>query len=328
MGDSPPSVTLAAPNFGPSTAPLRDSNATNAKRDGIDNRLWVSADSMCMAINRRFLDPDIPLEVFEWDMHDLWHTVYHASMNASEMNPLQEKLTLQILRLREHGALQRRMPDGDIQEATTKDGSIWTDLPYLVQDMTYYWVTECSTMSGSQRLAFTSLLANLAAVGTAGDRLGTVALLLMRDALEMPRALGCSGYQADEDPARTMADMSIAALLPAINTWHFIAGQKLIQFCERGWNDCAASFGGEPGELLQAGAQLQPGFSADRWLYWLRRVEEILRLATEAGDDGLVRIAQGVVDNMTLTADQTDNAVHRAMIAAGRMGCPRPSVPV
>jgi hypothetical protein len=72
----------------------------------------------------------------------------------------------------------------------TRDGKIYRDLPFLVGDMTDYWIRESGTMSTDQRQNFASFLAKLSAVGVASGKLYGCALIVLRDTLESTRRLG------------------------------------------------------------------------------------------------------------------------------------------
>jgi hypothetical protein len=91
-----------------------------------------------------------------------------------------DSLAFQLLQAKGQGVLMRRgsqLPDSD--EATTRDGNIWTDLPFLVSDMTSYWTNDYVTMSLSQRLNLASFLAKLACIGLNNDRLSGIALIVL-----------------------------------------------------------------------------------------------------------------------------------------------------
>lgn len=307
-------------------AALRRSIIESAKK-GDENNLWITADSAAMALARRFLDDDPPVDDFSWHLHHLWFIYYQAAMHTFALSPCQHRLAFQLIQLREQGPLQRRSPDGTVQAATTSDGRIWTNMPFFVTDMTKYWTEGCASMSAVQRVNFSRFLANLASTGFANDGLGGIALAVMRATFETPRHLGTQHDQHEEDATRQIDNLSIAALLPAANNWFFAAGHKLIQLSGEAWNKCDG-FIGEPGELLEPNepnGTVTVGFSPERWLFWLKRLEQIALLARQGGDAPLASYAERMMDNMLLTVEQTDNKVRNAMEAAGGVVQHRPT---
>jgi|ERR1700722_18125045 hypothetical protein len=133
-----------------------------------------------------------------------------------------------------------------IEEAVTRDGKIYKDLPFLVGDMTDYWIRESGSMSTNQRQNFASFLAKLSAAGVADDKLCGCALITLRDALESTTRLGKGAPsptvvserqdQVEQDDHRNDEALSIAELLPAANAWIFYAGHKIIQLSDNSVN--------------------------------------------------------------------------------------------
>lgn len=285
----------------------RQSWAEAARREGDDNSLWVSAQSMWMSINNRYSRSQATGEDFAVDLHDLWFIYCQASMNISSQSPCQDRLALQILQAREQGALTRQNPDHSTTDsASTSDGVIWIDLPYLVSDMTEFWAANYATMSGSQRLNISAFLARLASVGVAGDRLCGIALMVLRETLETTRPIGEFQENENEDPSGTSDGLNIAALLPSVNVWLFHAGIKIVDLAESSWNDCPAHLSAL-GELLRQSSSeefTKVGFSTQRWLYWLKRLQEIAETTGSVAE-----YACRVMDNMLLTVEQRDTTL-------------------
>jgi hypothetical protein len=306
----------------------RHLEAQSARAEGEDNTLWITADSMVRYINNRFRGgPHAPIRMFEWDLHDLWHTYYLAARHTSYQSPKQDRLALQVLQARHLGTLtgRARGPESqEIEEAVTSDGRIWTDLPFLVSDMTGYWLRNCANTGNVQRLNFTRFLANLASVQTAEDRLSGIALIIFRDALETPRPLGHldEADQQGEEPSRTMESISIASLLPSVQTWLFVAGPIIIQLSEDIWNGCDHPIS-HVGELLRQAAVEMPleGFSIRRWLYWLQRLQEVKIDATRGGDSNLADFCGRMSDGMMITARECGTDLRRALDELGEPVC-------
>src|SRR5271156_6984511 len=117
-------------------------------------------------------------------------SIFQASMNINGERAEQDRLVMQILYARELGVLLRKGENMEIiGEAVTRDGKIYKDLPFLVGDMTDYWIRESRSMSTNQRQNFASFLAKLSAAGVADDKLCGCALIILRDTLESTRRL-------------------------------------------------------------------------------------------------------------------------------------------
>lgn len=307
-----------------SSAIVRQLNAENASAAD-DRSLSGFRHSKLFVVNIQFSTSGASVETIEWDLHDLWHAYYLAAMNISQATPDMDRLAFQVIQAKEQGVLVRGTQVTDTQdaatlettlEAITPDGKIWTDLPFLVPDMTAYWVTGYAKMSAEQRLNFAAFLAKLASVGLNDDRLSGIALIVLRDALETRRALGDLDDQQDEDPQRLEADVSIGSLLPAANVWLFTAGLKLIQLSDKHWNNCAPSVS-QCGDLAQENGTADIGFSPTRWLFWLRRLDEIAKNARQAGKETLATHVQRMMDNMLIIVGDTESLVKKALDEAG-----------
>ncbi|ATY65953.1 hypothetical protein A9K55_002156 [Cordyceps militaris] len=294
---------------------LRRSIAESARAEGDDNRLWESAGSLA-SIHHQYSGSEKPASAFEIDLHDLWFTYYHAAKNTTAQNPMLDRLVVQIMQARELGALRRPCAAADASvttEATTSDGIIWTDLPFLVPDMTGFWLQDWPMMSASNLVSFVTFLAKLASVGVCQDRLGGIGLALLCDALETPRPLGASGEEHAEDETRRPEDVTVAALLPAVNAWLFHAGHKTVQLADARWTSDAGSLG----ELFRGdalcGTATRAGFSPERWVFWLKRLEQVAEGAESAGDARLGQTVRRMMDNMLFVADERHSAVRQLL---------------
>jgi hypothetical protein len=166
------------------SAMIREDWAQSAKEDGNDNSLWEEVLGLIFSTSSRYCRSDVPIQFFEEDMHDLWYLFFQASMNVSGERAEQDRLIMQILYARELGVLQRKGENMEIiGEAVTRGGKIYKDLPFLVGDMTDYWIRESGRMSINQHQNFASFLAKLSAVSVADDKLCGCALIVLRDTL-------------------------------------------------------------------------------------------------------------------------------------------------
>lgn len=235
-------------------------------------------------------------------------------MNTSEDHPAMDRLVLQVVHAREQGLLIRSAIGGQsegLAQATTTEGNVWTDLPFLVPDMTKYWLEGHAGLSSAQRLSFSKFLAKLAAASVGrDDGLCEIALATFREALETQRPLGAlADQQQGEDSSRQEADLTIAACLPSVNVWLSWAGLKIIQLSEKekSWST-TTSVTSHPGPLVrQGGTELgtSVGFCAARWIFWLTRLESLAKSFRNAGEDALSAFTTGVMENMLIVVDAT-----------------------
>lgn len=315
------------------SAIARECYAQSAKEGGNDNNLWVTANSAFSSTSLRYTRSSHPIEDFEWDMHDLWYLYLQASMNISSERAEQDRLVGQILYARELGVLVRKGGNMEmIEEAVTQDGKIWKDLPFLVRDMTNYWIQESGSMSTDQRRNFASFLAKLSAVGVADDKLCGCALIVLRDTLESTRRLNKAApgptvatdgqdHQKEQERHQSNEDLSIAELLPAANMWLFNAPHKIIQLSDNSVNIFPPQVG-MLGELARAEGVVPEsgGFSSQRWLFWVKRLEQIGKSET-VGEEGeeVTAFARKMMNNMLLPVGEFDSAMKRELAGQGKL---------
>jgi hypothetical protein len=242
------------------------------------------------------------------------------AVNISEESPAADRLALQIVQAREQGLLIQYDKGSDgLAQATTADGNVWTDLPFLVPDMTRYWLEGHTGLSSAQRLSFSKFLAKLASSGVGiDDGLCRIALTTFREALETPRLLGTlADQQQEENTSRLEAELSIAAYLPSVNVWFSWAGLKIIQLSEKEKSWPAGEHG--PGSLFRCAdteLSMPVGFCASRWIFWLTRLESLAKSFRDSGEDSLSALATGVMNSMLIVADTTGGRLKKDLGAA------------
>ena len=74
------------------------------------------------------------MDSLEEYLHSLWHKYYQLSRHIPHETPDHGNLVLDILHT-------------DI--ACTVDGTLWYDLPFLVADMTDFWIDNCVLTVGA-----------------------------------------------------------------------------------------------------------------------------------------------------------------------------------
>jgi hypothetical protein len=260
------------------------------------------------------------VDSLEGYIHSLWHIYYQLSRHTSHETSDQDRLVLDILRIQGKGPLIRPVKGHyGIDIARTADGTLWNDLPFLVSDMTEFWVDNCASLSGIHRLNFTSFLAKLASARVSKDRMCQIALVLFRSTFEEGRDLGTIGEPDEEDTHRSMRSLFIAQLLPAACLWIREAGQNLIQLSDVAWNDCPAPIGQGGCMFTESwlGKRAPTGFTPWRWMYWLKRLHEIREEAKEANEKRLEEYATGAIDRMVSDVEARNSEILRAYESGG-----------
>lgn len=256
------------------------------------------------------------MEELEPILHDLWYVYYQGGMHLSCSNAEQDRLAFDLFRTQGLGRLTREArSNGSVETAQLSGSVFWEDLPFFVTDMTDFWVNDFATMGATKRLNLSSFFAKLASTGLDNDGLCRIALMLLRDTFETVRPLGSLDEQgnATDSLDTTIQDLSIAALLPAACAWIRESGLKLIKLSDVSWNDCPDTFGqngasftkSELGQKSQASA----GFSPWRWLYWLKRLQEIADEATQAEETSLGKHASEAIKQMLSAVDWRESLV-------------------
>jgi hypothetical protein len=255
-------------------ATFKESVDADLKQAGYDNNntTWHSIRMLTSTISSQYLHGtnfDLPKKYrYELDMHELWYWVAQAARYIAADHPAQDRLVAQVQHARAMGNLSRKNEVGEEEVATTSDGNIWSDLPFLMEEVQSAWKAS-GTFPSVERHNLSAFIARLASVGVRNPELGVVALSILRDTLETDRPLtsGPSGSN-DENPQASIAD-----LLPAVNVWFLYCGYKVESFCIQMQNYDSDA---ETGELARK-ANITPssGFSVARWKFWRDRLEEI-----------------------------------------------------
>jgi hypothetical protein len=173
-------------------------------------------------------------------------------------------------------------------------------LPFLVTDITEFWIHEFSTMPGAQRLNFATFLAKLAATRVSMDRICQIALLFRATFEDTEREL-TTGDPDEEDMKRTTRDLMYDQLLPSACAWIREAGPHLVLLSSLWWTDCPSNVG--EGGLLYVesdlGRRSQPtAFTPWRYMYWMKRLCQIREAAKDAQDAQLEEYVQKVYDSI------------------------------
>ena len=255
---------------------------SDATRTNIDAEITFACDKIWDAFRRfvwglsfRYTQFHRPIIDHEFALHDIWYMLIEAAKNTDANDPSQDRLVVQVLSAKELGNLTWTPLAGDLNErepqfAQTSQGKIWSDLPFLCQDIQKAW-SQALELSSSHRYNLAAFIARLANLGICNDALSICGLSLLRETLETPRRLTAS---------ENGSEVPIAELLPAVNLWLEHAPHKLIMLSNNSYNEFPAEEAGL-GELAQQARVAPSGFSESRWLFWRKRLEEISRRGEE-----------------------------------------------
>ncbi|KAI0971567.1 hypothetical protein F4678DRAFT_88888 [Xylaria arbuscula] len=331
-------------------------------RGGDVRGLWTTADNTISHLSSHFVtEPHVDFSGgWTFQLQNLWHLYYVTGKHCSE--EAVAPVVLQIIETSQRGLLARNQIGSsgviEVEHApvVVRVGNhiiqqyLWQDLPFLVPDMTSYWMQDCARMSSSQRVRISFFWASLAAASSAPWSYGLcrIALIVLRDTLETQRRLVRAGVEPggedSENTGRSIDMLTIADLLRAANAWLVRAGGRITQLCEAGDSNAATRLTmpvpdevSQLGPLAQAaGVQEVPGgFSSQRWLFWLRRLDEI---GAEASPQGLAdssvmgmtspfvqkvreekQLARRVTYNMIYTASQSNSTIVQELMRMGRV---------
>ncbi|KAI0455019.1 hypothetical protein F5B21DRAFT_219915 [Xylaria acuta] len=331
-------------------------------RAGDVRGLWTSANNTISHLSSHFVtEPHVDFSGgWTFQLQNLWHLYYVTGKYCLE--DAVAPAVLQLIETSQRGLLARNRIDGsgavEVEHApvVVRVGNhiihqyLWQDLPFLVPDMTSYWIQDCARMSCSQRVRINSFWASLVAASSASWSYGLcrIALMVLRDTLETQRPLVRAGVEPggedSENAGRTVDMLTIADLLRAANAWLERAGARIAQLCEAGDGHATARLTipvpeevSVPGPLAQAaGIQAVPGgFSSQRWFFWLQRLDEIGAEASPQGSAGSLamgmaspfvqrvreekQLARRVTYNMIYTASQSNSTVVQELMRMGRV---------
>lgn len=277
------------------------------------NRTWI--------VSERYCKIGDGVDSLEGYLHSLWHIYYQLSRYTSHETSDHDRLVLDVLRIQGKGPLTRPVSGlYGIDIARTVEGTLWNDLPFLVTDMTDFWINNCASMSDTQRLNFASFLAKLASTRISNDRLCQVALVLFRTTFEDGRRdLGTTEVPDNEDPRRSIRDLDIGHLLPAASAWIKEAADNLIQLSDVSWNDCPSTIGQGGLVFVQSefGKRSPTGFTPWRWMYWLKRLHEIQEEAKEANEKRLEEYATDAIEIMVSKVEERNSEILRVYQSGG-----------
>lgn len=273
------------------------------------NRTWIVSDRYCNCG-----DGVASLEGY---IREIWYMYFQLSLHASHETPEHDRLVFDIIRIQGMELLTRPVKGiSGIDIARTTEGTVWNDLPFLVTDMTDFWINNCGPMSGTQRLNSASYLAKLASTRVCKDTMCQVAVVIFRCAFEQRQEIFPS-EDKDEDSHLSMGLLEIRHLLPVAHAWFKEASYNIMQLSEVSWNDCPSAIGQGGPWLLESelGKRSPTGFTPWRWMYWLKRLNEIEE-AKRTGEKRLEHATE-TIHAMVTGAEERNSDILRVFQTAG-----------
>lgn len=239
-----------------------------------------------VSIGDRYFNHGREGEDLEQELGDLWDEIFYAARFIFVTGPEAGHLVALILEAREFGHLAR---SGGQEGAIMPNGQrLWTDLPYLVQELEGMWAMESYKFGITERANLAAFTARLCAAGVCPEELSRCALWLFKETLEMERPLYLRGtFERNMRPC-------VADSLPACLAWLQFNKFKLVKLSAIDYNSTThddegeSAFSTKPGPLAASAGIAQDGFSIKRWLFWRRRFKELY----STGDSEIMKLAR------------------------------------
>lgn len=209
---------------------------------------------------RRPIEAGHPL-MLDLNLHAYWHMFIEAAKRFDPDDPNQGALAVELLSLR-CVTLRHAFADELVPAYASNGQKIWTDLPYLYDDLR---IAVQSNLTRNQRTNLAAFIARLASIDLLDTTLFGLGLLLFRDALETPRPLLSS---VDRDEA------SVQDLLPGVRCWMDLTRHHIESFVHDSFDGWDASLS-TAGPLCPSGCP--GGFHPVRWEFWGKRLNEFMQ---------------------------------------------------
>lgn len=283
---------------------------------GNNHTLDITVQSHIPVLTFRYVHTTIPMSLIEAEIHHLWYTVIEAAKHWDATNPKQDTLVRYLLSARARGTLTRPLvtvvadgPNangGNRQDATAfSDGSMfWSDLPFLGQDLMEEWKQRFYTAEyDGGNILRSNLAAFLGRLVSVGIWKGPAAcaLSLFRETLETPRPLVST---ADAKDSGKDTVLPIKTLVLALQQMLCHSEGVIINLSNKSV-DIADSFLSPEfsglGELAIQSGLSSPGYSPDRWCFWIKRLKELAKCEYPDVSDS----AECCLDIMSSAAEST-----------------------
>ncbi|KAJ9150119.1 hypothetical protein NKR19_g5421 [Coniochaeta hoffmannii] len=262
-----------------------------AQRDRNENTLWRTMQGGIRMLSRRYAMSDLPIGHFEIEIRNTWECFVIGTSYTDADHPAQDRFVRVVLLAREYGLLSRprRQAEGveeeneeEGEQAITRGGRIWTDLPFLVDTLREGWKDLMGRDDDTEgvlerRVNLTAAIARLASVGVMKGELGQCGLVVMATALEREGAIAKD-------------------TLKLVEVWLRFAGDALLRLSLAGVKADEAWAAGMDG--LISPQLLGEGFNKARFIAWKNRLGELKIAATDRETDGMDIVCANMIDNV------------------------------
>ena len=154
-----------------------------ASRPNMQSTVSSSMREFIHNINFRYAQSETPRDVasFQRDLHDLWYMFIRAAQITDGDDPNQDRYITLLMYAKE---LSNVYIPGNLADTSNASG-LWTDLPYLVDDVREAWETQSRDLSPAHRRNFAAFTARLLGLGICNSSsISYCVLWLLCEALE------------------------------------------------------------------------------------------------------------------------------------------------
>ncbi|KJZ71377.1 hypothetical protein HIM_09218 [Hirsutella minnesotensis 3608] len=254
----------------------RNEQIDQEAQTGDKHTLDVTVQSHVPVLTHRFTSTSIPLVLIEAELHNFWYTVTQAAKHWTAANPKHDTLVRLILSARARGSLGRTLESAE-SISFSDGGKLWSDLPLLGNNLADEWTNRYYRLDydadgHDRRVNLASFVGRLVSVGLYSVTCVPV-LSLFRETLEISRCLVSTSAAA--------ADLPVVSLVQALGQLLCYSEGAAVVLCAGAGNGSMYILPSDVsalGELaLQSGLVASPGFSTERWQFWVQRLEELSR---------------------------------------------------
>lgn len=250
-------------------------------------------------IAKRFSDGEMPREILEIDLVDLWYRYFVAARYLEHNGAHHHRLLVQLL---QHEAQHAAPPDAILHNEAERPSFAY--LPWFTEFMVDHWKMESARMGPSQRQNLSLFLAKAASLHVNHGRLPRLGLLVLKETLEMERPLGAD--RTATQPLHTVgSELTVADLLPCAIAWLSEAGYVILDATQMGWTSNSEVNGLGPLCPKQHSDFGEGGYSPRRWFFWLKRLGDIHDEADQKGYLQIKLLAREAIYHMLLAARAT-----------------------
>ncbi len=245
-----------------------------------------------------YTNVDYDINLFEDALHDIWYLLIETAKIAPPDTNASVWLVHKVIAARELGMLRRAggSLDAEVQgndgqtrkycyvETAWLTGTlkerIWTDLPFLAEDLEAAWLISIDKESSAEMENLATLTARLIGLGVRTQSLTPLAIMVFKSALEQSRYILAKQFLAH--PA--LQDHPVVHFLPAMERWMKYGAFNILKYSCRDRDSTDQAIAQKPwaasGQLyINKEKQHVPGLSMSRWRFWRTRLLECQKQA-------------------------------------------------